>query len=330
MNRYRHKIVIMPKITNRNPITQFFLTVSQVKDEETKEVFLQKITEKLLEADNECIEYVVAEELHADGGRHFHAFIKVKKPMKLREAPSLFHVLEHTCDCQPCRSSLSVIRYCVKDGDFITNIPKKVAKDRKRLTVGADVIRKYSTAEAFENSFIPFAQGRAYQYMRTMIMSQVIYNHFRTRGYWFYGESGTGKSRAARYSKLIEGKRYFKPQNKWWDGYENEDVVILDDLDSPTLGHYLKIWGDRYSFKAEMKGGTINPIYKVFIVTSNFTIEDLFKDNPIMIEPIKRRFHEVYFGTGDQLNMYQSSGFDEPKFPSESDAEVIPDSPSDS
>ena len=50
----------------------------------------------------------------------------------------------------------------------------------------------------------------------------------------------------------------------------------MDDLDSNALGHYLKIWADRYKCNGEVKGATIELCHKVFIVTSNLSIEELF------------------------------------------------------
>lgn len=84
-----------------------------------------------------------------------------------------------------------------------------------------------------------------------------------------------------------------KPQNKWWDGYRGESIVIIDDLDTDTLGHYLKRWADRYPVKGEVKNGTVNLSYRRLFVTSNHTIEGLFEKQPGMIAPLQRRFQVV-------------------------------------
>lgn len=110
------------------------------------------------------------------------------------------------------------------------------------------------------------------------------------RGIWFWGKPGVGKSYFVRKWANDRGlKLFIKPQSKWWDGYSGEPVVLLDDIDTNCLHHYLKIWTDKYACSGEVKGGTVPLLYKYFFITSNYTIEDLFSSVPMSIEPIKRR-----------------------------------------
>lgn len=42
------------------------------------------------------------------------------------------------------------------------------------------------------------------------------------------------------------------------------------------LGHYLKIWADKWACTGEVKGGTVPLCHHRFVVTSNYTIAELF------------------------------------------------------
>jgi len=132
------------------------------------------------------------------------------------------------------------------------------------------------------------------------------------RGYWIYGPPGIGKTH-----HVCEGLRDFptdrifmKEQNKWWDGYDGEELVVLDDLDNSAFFHLLKKWGDKYAItNAEIKGGSVKLQHVKFIVIFNYFFDEIFKDpgpNSMTINPtleaIYRRFRLVTPLNNDSLN----------------------------
>jgi len=85
---------------------------------------------------------------------------------------------------------------------------------------------------------------------------------------------------------------YYKHINKWFDGYQGQETVVIEDVDPDSCTHmtrYFKIWGDRYAFPVEIKGGSLIIRPKMVIITSNYTMEECFKNLPDL-EAMQRRY----------------------------------------
>lgn len=70
-------------------------------------------------------------------------------------------------------------------------------------------------------------------------------------------------------------------------------------MDSTCLFHKLKIWADHYACDDEAKGLTVPLLFKYFVVTSNYSIDDLFAaHSKVDRDALKRRFkvHELLKG----------------------------------
>jgi len=233
---------------------------------------------------------VYGKEKGESGTPHLQGFVTFKSQKRL----SALKKLLPTAHWEIAKgTSLQAADYCKKDGDFTELGSPPTSGKRTDLLAVCDMVKDGRTmqdiASEHPDTFVKFGRG-----IRDLKLTlDTKYTPAGLRGLWYVGPPGTGKSRKAREDNP---DAYLKAQSKWFDGYNGEAVILLDDMDSNVLGHYLKIWADRYSCTGETKGGTINLQHDKFIVTSNYRIQELWADDKEMQNAILRRFDVVEFG----------------------------------
>lgn len=234
-----------------------------------------------------CKYLVVGKETAETGTPHLQGFIIFDTNHRF----SAVRILSDRAHWEIARSnSRAASDYCKKDGDFFEKGVLNCQGSRTDLQRAIETLKAEglaAVAKQHTETFVKYSRG----FKDVSLFLQDPYEHTDVRGWWIYGPPGTGKSHIAR---QFSDSLFCKDQNKWWDGYDGELNVLLDDLDSNTLGHLLKIWADKYACKGETKGGTIYLRHHRFIVTSNYSPEELWPEDVAMCDAISRRFRIFY------------------------------------
>lgn len=184
--------------------------------------------------------------------------------------------------------------YCQKaegrlDGPWTTGVmPEYESGTRTDLDAFARNALKMTDRELFEESPGAFLRYHKHvEAVRLKILPPPV--DLETRcGTWIYGPTTSGKSQMAR----SYGQFFDKACNKWWDGYQSEPNIIIDDLDKDHawMSGNLKRWADRYPFPAETKGGYLKIRPARIIVTSNYHPSEIWPLQRDITDPLMARF----------------------------------------
>jgi len=112
---------------------------------------------------------------------------------------------------------------------------------------------------------------------------------------FYFGAPGVGKTR--RVFDEHKDDVYMKDNTKWWDGYEGQRCILIDELE--TSEHWrieeMLRFLDRYPYQGQVKGGYVNVNSPFIAITSNKTLNDLYPSaSPDQMDALKRRItHEI-------------------------------------
>lgn len=147
------------------------------------------------------------------------------------------------------------IDYCKKDGKWSEVGTPKAQGKRKDLDDLAEAIKNkvpmIEIAESNPSCYIRYHRGlEHYRYVTQRDRSEPPVVE------WRWGATGVGKTRGPFSRHQTEGV-YIKDGTAWWNGYENQEAVIIDDFDGKWPFRDLLRLLDRYPYQCQTKGGYV-------------------------------------------------------------------------
>lgn len=289
---------------------QFFLTYPQC-DGLTKEIALEAI---MIALDGHVKRYLIAEELHRDGGLHLHCYIQTDEKREISD--QRFFDIKHANKIyhgryEGCRSPKAVMKYCTKEGDFISDFykldPWRRALSARSIQEAMEIIKEERPREwilNYQRIMAGLQQAFPIRVNRRFTMSDFNMEPVPTdpafngnKCILLWGPTGTGKTNfaLAHFNRplLVRSKDDLK-------AFKDHDGIVFDDFyvshwPAPSVIHLLDLEFDapvctRY-FDSRI------PAYTPRIFTAN--TDNPFYDAPgnpatlEQIEAIERRLIKV-------------------------------------
>lgn len=205
-------------------------------------------------------------EIGENGTEHFQIFLAFEKKTRL----SVIQKILPGCHAEIARNPAEAAEYCRKEDTRIEGpwtigeliLPKNNAKVwaliRDEVKQGLklkDLCEKYP--------------AQVFMYHKGISYIASLYEptrDFKTVVEVLIGPPGCGKS---RYARSYSDSYWKQPDSIWFDGYQGEKTVVLDDFyGSLPWSTMLQIM-DRYATRVQVKGGSANFSPEKLIITSN-------------------------------------------------------------
>lgn len=165
----------------------------------------------------------------------------------------------------------------------------------KRLRDGASV---QEIAQDHPASYIMYTRG-----VCSFAQLVVPKRSHKSIVYWYWGPTGTGKTRAA--SEESPDAYWKSSAHQWYDGYDGLSDIIIDDYrpSFSTFNELLRLL-DRYPYQAQIKGGTVQVNAKRIFITAPKSPADMWASRTEEdLAQLTRRIENVkYFAPGGGEN----------------------------
>jgi len=250
----------------------------------------------------ECTYAVFGKEIGESGTPHIQGYAEFKKKISLK---NLKKISNRVCWINRDGTARQASDYCKKGEQtkeewkqFHTKGPNyglnadffeegNISKQGERKDIEAVttlIINRTPMREiAIENPFIYVKFHRGFHALENILLLD------RTEApivKWYWGSTGTGKTRKA----TMENENYYiKDESKWWDGYSQQPLIIIDDFDEKTWNfrNLLRLL-DKYKYQGQVKCGYVKINSPLIIITCEFPPKAIWSEKNLLSQILRR------------------------------------------
>lgn len=223
----------------------------------------------------------IGEEVGEGGTPHLQGYLKFAKRTSLKKiGDKLAELLGKRPHIEKAKSVKAAIDYCKKDGKVTEwgDMPKQGKRADLEAAFAAADSSKPMLEVAREHPSVFLRYSRGVEKVRQLHNAKVAEAWREVQCKVYTGPTGCGKTRLAMSIKCEDGREPYKIQGDqltWWDGYEGESHIVIDEYANNVACTKMLGILDGYKLRLPIKGGFTYARWTHVIITTNLKRDEL-------------------------------------------------------
>jgi len=214
---------------------------------------------------------------------HLQGWIQFRNKKRLSEVKKFFvgPAGQKQTHLESCRGSAQQNDvYCKKDGDFTSHgkyTSQGIRSDLEQIARELKDPNKTLAQVMWDHPEKAIQYGRSMQFVKQQYDARTAPNWRKVDVELKYGVTGSGKTRDAMNTLYKEDTYKIQGHDigTWWDGYEGQKMLVIDEYNNDVIITRLLQLLDGYQVRLPVKGSFVYAKWTNVIITTNLNLDEI-------------------------------------------------------